>query len=137
MYVKNQVSLQSQRGISLTGLIVALGLIAVVAMLAMKVVPKVLEYHSAKNAIVVAKNVPGTNRDRMIAFAKAADINGIESITSRDLIFTKVGADPHVSFDYEVKVELFKNVALLMRFAATTDPSGEIPPKTNVAVKDE
>lgn len=137
MYVKNQVSLHAQRGISLTGLIVALGLIAAIAMLAMKVVPKILEFNSAKNAIVVAKNVQGTNRDRMIAFAKAADINGIESISPKDLIFTKVNAETHVSFDYEVKVELFKDVALLMHFASTTDPSGVIPPKKTAEFKDE
>jgi len=137
MYVKNQVSLQSQRGISLTGLIVALGLILAIAMLAMKVVPKVLEFNSAKNAIKVAKDVPGTNRDRMVAFAKAADINGIESVTPKDLIFTKVNAETHIAFDYEVKVDLFKNVALLMHFAATTDPSGVIPPKKSVEFKDE
>jgi hypothetical protein len=137
MYVKKQLSLQAQRGISLTGLILSLGVIALIAMLAMKVVPKVLEYHAAKNAIVVAKNVQGTNRDRQMAFVKAADINNITSLDNKDLIFTKVGADTHVAFDYEVRVDLFKGVALLLHFTATTDPSGVIPPKKSADFKDQ
>lgn len=132
MHGNNKISLQAQRGISVTGLIVVLALIGMVAMLAMKVFPYVMEYQSAKGAIVTAKNTQGTAMNKRMTFQRAIDTNDITSVTNKDLIIYKVNSDDHVAFDYEVRVELFKDVALLLHFAATTDPSGVIPPKKAV-----
>jgi hypothetical protein len=124
MYRNRPVSLSSQRGLSITGLIVGLAVLAAFAMLGMKVLPPVLEYKSAKEALVVAKEATGRPQT---AFQKAIDINDIKSLTSKDLIVYKANGVTELAFDYEVRVDLFKDVALLLHFAATTDPSGVIP----------
>jgi len=123
------ISLKAQRGVSLSGLIVVLGLIVGVAMLALKVVPFVLEYHAAKSAIATAKASGGTPAEMRSAFLKTSEVNDIDSVRADDLIITKVGENAEVAFDYDVKIALFTNVHLGVRFAATTDSSGVIPEK--------
>jgi hypothetical protein len=129
MYGSKSVSLSAQRGVSVTGLIVVLAIIGMVAMLALKVFPFILEYQAAKAAIVTAKTTDGGVLQQRMAFNRAADMNSISTITHKDLIFYKVNGQNEVAFDYEAKAELFTNVSLVIRFAHTTDPSGVIPPK--------
>ena len=129
----SQLSLKTQRGISLTGLIVVFGIIIMFAILALKVIPRLLEYKACKDAIVAAKATKGTPKEIRNAFDRYADINTISSISGQDLIITKVNNESEVAFDYESKVPLFSNVTLLIHFAATTDASGVIPDKAEVA----
>ncbi|SHG60599.1 DUF4845 domain-containing protein [Massilia sp. CF038] len=131
MYSTKPVSLQSQRGITITGLVVSLGLILFVGLFAMKVFPYVLEYRAAKNAIQSVKHSDGTPQVQRYAFDKTADINGIKSISGSDIIIYKVNGQTEAAFDYETKIDLFTNVYLGVRWMATTDPSGKMPaPKT-------
>lgn len=127
MYGSKQLSLKKQRGISLTSLILSLGVILMVGMFAMKVFPYVLEYRAAKNAIQSVKNTTGSVAQQKYGFDKSADINGISSISSRDVYVYKVNGQTEVAFDYETKIPLFTNVALLVRWKATTDPTGTMP----------
>lgn len=123
----SKLSLQLQRGVSLSGLIVLLAIIAVVAIFAMKVVPTYTEYLSAKDGIAAAKATNGSVNEAKSAFYKHADINGINSLTGEDLMIEKVNGQTEVSFDYDKIVPLFKNVHLVIRYAATTKPDGQIP----------
>lgn len=123
------VNLHSQRGVSLSGLIVGLAVIFALALLGMKVFPTVLEYRSAKDGIASAKRQGGTPADMRAAFNKAADINMITSIDGKDLIVTKVNGETELAFDYENRMTLFKDVYLVIHYAATTDKSGIIPEK--------
>lgn len=129
MHGSKQVNLHAQRGVSLSGLIVVLGVVAAVAMLGMKVFPSILEYKAAKDAIAAAKNTNGSVQDIHLAFNKNADINAITTIAGRDLIISRDSGETEVSFDYEKKIPLFTNVHLVIRYAATTDKSGVIPEK--------
>lgn len=135
MYRSNHRSLSAQRGVSLSGLIVVLALIIVVAMLGMKVFPSVLQYRSAKDGIASAKRQGGTPAEMRTAFDKHADVNSITSVSAHDLIVTKVNNETELSFDYEQRIDLFKDVYLGIRYAATTDKSGVIPEKPETPVK--
>jgi hypothetical protein len=135
MYGSNYRNLPAQRGVSLSGLIVGLGLIIAVSMLGMKVFPTFLEYRSAKDGIASAKRQGGTPAEMREAFNKHADINTISALDGKDLIITKVNEDIEVSFDYEQKIELFTNVALVIHYAGTTDKSGVIPEKPETPVQ--
>lgn len=135
MYGSQQISLKAQRGVSLTGLIVVMGIIIAVAMVGMKVLPGVLEYKSIKDAIVVAKGTKGTPADIRLSFNKAADINNIKTITGQDLIIEKVNGETEVAFDYDDHIELFKNVSLIVHYAGTTDKSGIVPERSATPVK--
>lgn len=135
MHGSKQVVLQRQHGVSLSGLIFVLGIALVLAMLALKVVPTVIEYKAAKDAIVAAKKTDGTVAAIRLAFDKNADINDIDSVTGKDLIITKVGNDTEVAFAYRKEIPLFTNVFLAIDYAATTDPSGVTPEKPEPAPK--
>jgi hypothetical protein len=130
-----QVSLKAQRGISLTGLIVVMAIIIAVAMLALKVIPGMLEYNSIKDAIAAAKANGGTPADMRLSFDKHADINAVTTIDGKGLIIGKVNGETEIAFDYEQKIPLFKNVTLLIHYAGTTDKSGIIPEKPETPIK--
>jgi hypothetical protein len=131
----NKVNLQSQRGVSLSGLIVGLGVIFALAVLGMRVFPSIMEYRSAKEGIASAKRQGGTPNEMRQAFNKAADINMITAIGGQDLIVTKNNGETQLSFDYESKVTLFTDVYLGIHFAATTDPTGVVPEKPEAPVQ--
>jgi len=116
--------LKSQRGISLIGLILSLGILVLIAMLAMKVVPTAIEYFSIKKAIVLAKNSGTTVREIQIAFDKQAEVGYITSITSKDLVIARNGDDVDVSFSYQKKIPLFGPATLLLEYEGTTAKSG-------------
>jgi hypothetical protein len=130
----NNVSLKAQRGVTLVGLIVVIGLLIFLGMFAMKVGPYFMEYLNAKNAIEVVKKTEGTAQQQRYAFTKNADISNISSISGQDLILYKVNGQTEVAFDYEARIQLLSNAALLIRFSATTDKSGVIPPKPEVTI---
>lgn len=123
----SKLSLHAQRGVSLSGLLVLLAVLVIVAIFAMKVVPTYTEYLSAKDAIFAAKATNGSPSEMKGAFVRAADINNIRAIKSSDLVIEKVDGQSEVSFDYDAVVPLFTNVKLVIRYAATTAPDGVIP----------
>ena len=130
-----QAGMGREAGVSLSGLIVVLVVLGTLALVAMKVFPAWAEYRSIKNAIVQAKAAGGGTREMQQAFERNAEINNITAINSRDLMITRDSGEPQVSFAYEKRIPLAGNVSLLLDFAGTTDPSGEVPAKANVAAK--
>jgi len=135
MHGSNKLVLQTQRGVSLSGLIFVLALAMVIAMLGLKVAPSVLEFNAAKDAIASAKKLDGTVQAIRASFDKNADINSIEAISGKDLVVSKANNETHISFAYRKEIKLFTNVSLAINYAATTDPSGELPEKTETASK--
>ena len=129
MHGTKQASKQAQRGVSLSGLIVVLIVIAAIAMLGIKVFPTFIEYRAVKSAIASAKTSSGqgTIREIQNAFDKSADINSIDSITGKDLIITKDTGDTQIAFDYDKQIPLFTDVTLMIHYSGTTDKSGKIP----------
>lgn len=118
---------QSQRGVSLTGLIFVLAVLGVIGVFAMKVFPTYLEYKSSKEAIMAAKAGNGTPMEMRQTFDKYADINRIEAISGKDLVISKESGETEISFSYQQKIPMFANVSLLIDYAATTAPGGVVP----------
>lgn len=119
-----QYKLSKQTGISLTGLILVLAVIGVVAVFALKLLPTYFEYSAAKEAIVRAKEAGGTPREIQVAFDKNAGINNVTALKGSDLTITRDDGEVQVSFAYEKRVPLVGNVSLVIDYAGTTDPSG-------------
>jgi type II secretory pathway pseudopilin PulG len=124
-----------EAGVSLSGLIVVLAVLGAVALVAMKVFPAWAEYRSIKNAIVAAKAAGNGTREIQQAFERNAEINNITAISSKDLVINRDNGQAEVGFAYEKRILLAGNVSLLIDFAGTTDPSGELPAKADVAAK--
>lgn len=112
--------LQRQQGISLIGLILSLGVIVLVAMLAMKVVPTVIEFMSIKKAALAAKNAGSTVREIQSSFDKQAAAGYFDAISGKDLSIVKSGDDIEVSFAYQKKIPLFGPASLLLEYTGTT-----------------
>jgi Tfp pilus assembly protein FimT len=111
-----------QQGVSMTGLIVGLIILAVLALFGMRVLPAYMEFRTAKNAIeAVARERQGASvNDVRKAFDARAQIDDINSVKSQDLEITKDGPEIVISFAYRKEVHLFRNVGLYFDFAATS-----------------
>ena len=111
-----------QRGVTVTGLIVWLFLLIVVALLGMKLVPAYMEYGTAKNAIdaIARERNATTPSDVRRAFESRAAIDDITAIKASDLDITKQGNDMVIGFAYRKEVPLFANVGVYVDFAANT-----------------
>jgi hypothetical protein len=124
-----------EAGVSLSGLIVVLVVLGAVALVAIRVFPSWAEYRSIKHAIAAAKATGGSNRDMQQAFSRNAEINNITVIGSKDLVITRDNGQAEISFAYEKRIPLAGNVSLLIDYAGTTDPSGEVAASADTAAK--
>ena len=124
---KKQVFVGAEKGMSLTGLIAVLAVVCVMALFAIKLVPAYLEYNTIKDAIVKAKEAGGTPREMMAAYDRNAGINNVEALRGRDLVISRDGGEPEISFAYEKRVPLMGNVSFVIDFAGSTDPAAAAP----------
>ena len=109
-----------QRGVSLTGLIFVLAILAVIAVFGAKVVPSAIEFNSIKGAIVSAKAAGTTPKEVRTAFDKQAEVGYIESVRGKDLEIVKNGDEMDVSFAYQKKIPIVGPASLLLDYTGTT-----------------
>lgn len=120
-----------ERGISLIGTILMLIILAMIGVIALKVVPTVTEYMTIKKAIVVAKT-SGSVAEIRRSFDKQADVGYVDSITSKDLDIEKTGDGFEVSFAYEKKIPLVGPVSLAIDYEGSTAPASLGPKRKPV-----
>ncbi|MBL8278888.1 MAG: DUF4845 domain-containing protein [Pelomonas sp.] len=108
-----------QRGLTLIGLLFWGGIVAVTAVVGMKVFPTVLEYYTVQRVVdrIAASNpptVPAVRQD----FDKAIQVEySIQSIKSGDLVVTKDGNDKVViEFAWDKEIDLFGPVYLMIKY---------------------
>ena len=129
MRERKELGLDRQRGISLTGLVLVLMVLGLFAVLAIKVVPSFLEYRSVRDGIVRAKAAGGSTVEMQQAFDKFAEINDVDAVRGRDLVISRDGASPEISFAYEKRIPLMEKVTLVIDYEGTTDASGAVAAK--------
>ncbi|HEV6966484.1 DUF4845 domain-containing protein [Roseateles sp.] len=108
-----------QRGLTLIGLLFWGGVIAVLAVVAMKVFPTVLEYYTVQRVVDrIAASNPATVPQVRQEFDKATQVEySIQSVKSSDLVVTKDGNDKVViEFAWDKEVDLFGPVYLLIKY---------------------
>lgn len=112
-----------ESGLSLSGFLFVIVIVALLAVVGMKVVPTVMEYSAIKNAIVSAKNSGNSVREIQLAFDRQRAAGYIDSVSGGDLEITK-GADGfEVSVAYQKQIGLVGPVSLLIDYAASTSDS--------------
>ena len=127
-----------QDGVSLTGLILVLAVLGVVAVLALKILPTYTEYRAVKNAIVSAKAAGGNSPPEIRkAFDANATVAYITAISGRDLTIEREADGVQVSFAYEKKIPLVGPASLLLEYQGTTAASGAPAAATTSANKPE
>lgn len=114
--------MKNQRGVALSGLIFWGIVLAMVAVLGMKVVPTYIEYYkilkSSKGAVYQA-GPEATVADVRKSFDKFAEIDMIE-FKGKDLDVFKENGKIVVGFAYEKRIPLFWNVSLLIDYQGST-----------------
>lgn len=109
-----------QNGLSLVGFIFVIVIVALIAVLGMKVVPTAVEYMAIKKAISNAKASGSTALEIQNAFEKARGPAYIDSVTGKDLEITKTAEGYDVSVAYQKKIELIGPASLVLDYVATT-----------------
>ena len=113
-----------QSGVTLSGLLFSAVIVAMLALLGMKVVPEVIEYYQIVKAVKKIKGDPAAQESVAQVrrnFENQATIDNITAIGPQDLDITKDGGQLVVSFAYERRVHLFGNVSLLLEFQGSTE----------------
>ncbi len=124
--MKKQMGKKSrQQGISLMGLIFGLAILAVLAVLGMKIVPTVTEYMAVNKAIVKAKEEGSTPAAIRISFDKQADVAYISSISGKELDVYNGPNGLEVSFKYDKVIPLVGPASLLIEYEGGTEKKGK------------
>ncbi|RZJ10271.1 MAG: DUF4845 domain-containing protein [Rubrivivax sp.] len=119
---RNRRSLSSpshERGLSLIGLLFWGAMVALVAVIGMKVFPTVLEYYTVQRVVDrVAAGNPSTVPQVRQEFERARQIEySIQSITGSDLVISKDANDRVViEFSWDKEVDLFGPVYLMIKY---------------------
>lgn len=116
--------MKKQRGMALSGLLFWGVIVALVAMLAIKVAPSAIEYYKIlKDAKATASTVPSdaTVAQVRAAFAKYAEVDHLSDVSPADLEVSKDGGRIVISFAYEKRIPLVANVALVINYQGSSD----------------
>jgi Tfp pilus assembly major pilin PilA len=109
-----------QQGLSLVGFIFVIAIVALIAVLGMKVVPTVVEYMGVRKAITAAKNAGSTPAEIRASFDKQANTGYIESVSGKDLQIAKTDDGFDVGVAYEKRIALVGPVSLVIDYVAGT-----------------
>ncbi|QNA89516.1 DUF4845 domain-containing protein [Massilia sp. Dwa41.01b] len=129
MQQPKQVLFSRQRGISLTGLILVLAVLSAFAVVAIKIIPSYIEFRAVRDGIVRAKAAGGTVRDMQKTFDKYAEVNNVEAVRGQDVVITRDGDTPELSFAYEKRIPFTDRISIVIDYDGTTDPSGVVAAK--------
>ena len=107
------------RGLSLIGLLLWAIVVAMVALVVVRVVPTINEYSTIMRAVKkIAQDQPTTVAEARKAFDRQKDIEySISSISGADLVVTKENEKVVIRFAYDKEVPLFEPVYLLIKYS--------------------
>jgi hypothetical protein len=110
-----------QKGISFITVLFIVGVLAALGVMVMQAFPSFLEYQAALKAINKAKDAGSVPEIRK-AFDRAGEIDGISSISGKDLEITKNGDQVQVSFAYDKQFHMFGPAYLLLKYQGSSHP---------------
>jgi hypothetical protein len=114
-----------QRGLTLTGLMLAGLVVVFVAMLAMKVIPEVVEFWKIQSNIKAVAQDPAlrsaATTDVRKAFDRRAIVDHTSAIKSQDLNIVRNGNTLVISFGYRREIPLFGPVSLAIDFEGSSE----------------
>lgn len=113
----------SQRGITLLGFIIVLGVVGLFAYVGMKLFPMYSEYYSVRSALKGLANEPGiANTDpRRIQemFFRRLKIDYSSSVKPEHVKIKRVGGGWQMDVKYEVRNQMIGNLDVVGRFEST------------------
>lgn len=117
-----QRSSQTQRGITLIGLLFWAVLVGFIALIAVRVLPTLNEYSTILRAVKkIANEGPSTVPEIRAAFDKQKEIEySIASISGKDLEITKENDKVVIRFAYNKELELMEPVFLMIKYQGSS-----------------
>ena len=114
-----RIAAARQRGITLLGLLFWGVLVAMVALVVIRVLPTINEFTTIQRAVKkIAQDQPVTVAEARKAFDRQKDIEySISSIGGQDLQITKENDKIVIRFAYDKEVPLFEPVFLLIKYS--------------------
>ena len=115
----SSLSYRRQRGLSLMGLLFWGVVVAVTAVVGMKVFPTVLEYYTVQRVVDrIAAGNPSTVPQVRQEFDRVRAVEySIQSVSSSDLVVSKDGNDKVViEFAWDKEIDLFGPVYLVIKY---------------------
>lgn len=111
---------KTQRGMTLIGWVLVLGLIGYFVLMAMRLVPGYLEYMTVSKTIESLKSENGITSmpvpEIRKLIQKRFDVNDVTSITPKDVQITRKQGRLVIGTDYEVRKPMFGNIDIVTRF---------------------
>jgi len=109
-----------QRGVSMSGFLVAVVILIFVAIAGMKIVPSYVEDKTIKSKLEEVAHDPELKNapvhEIRAAFSKRVAISNIANVKAEDIEVTKDDGGITLSASYSVKIPLVANVSLLLEF---------------------
>ncbi|MFB4204660.1 DUF4845 domain-containing protein [Arhodomonas sp. KWT2] len=119
-----QGRIHTQRGVTITQLLLGLVAAGLLALIAMRLVPVYLEAHSVGTileGISGQKQFTGNNqKDIRETFSRRLIINDINNIKAKDLQFEEVRGGIEASVEYEVRRPFIANLDFVAHFKKST-----------------
>jgi hypothetical protein len=119
---------KNQKGVSLSGLMLWGFVLAMVALVVIKIAPTAIEYYKIQKdikAVAAAAAPSATVPELRAAYSKFAEIDHISDVRPEDLDITKEGNQIVLSFAYDKRIPLFGPVSLLIEYQASTTGRGK------------
>ena len=114
---------RTQRGMTLIGFIIVLGMVGLFAYVAMKLVPMYSEYYAVKQALKGLQQEPGiANRDPakiQDLFFRRLYISYAENVKPNNVKIERVDGGWNMSVDYEVRKPLMGNLDVVGKFSTS------------------
>ena len=116
-----KTNIERQRGASMLGIFLICMMIVLIAVAALKIIPAYMEYGTIKKAAFASKDGAKSVVEVQKAFDRRAQVDDISALSGKDLEITKEGNNIIVSFKYDKKIPLFKNLSVLLEFAGSSN----------------
>jgi hypothetical protein len=111
---------KTQRGMTLIGWLLVLGLIGYFVLMVMRLAPGYLEYMNVSKTIESLKSEDGIANmpvpEIRALIQKRFNVNDVISITKKDVQITRKQGRLAIGVDYEVRKPMFGNIDIVTRF---------------------
>ena len=122
---------RTQRGITLIGFVIVLGLVGFFAYIAMKLVPMYSEFYAVKQAIKGLQQEPGiANRDPakiQDLFFRRLYISYAENVKPANVKIERISGGWNMSVEYEVRKPLIYNLDVVGKFSTSEELTNRGP----------
>ena len=113
----------TQRGLSLLGTVVGLGVLGFLGVMAAKLLPSYVEYYNVRKILAAMEqtgDVKGSVKEIRAAFDRRAVIDDVQSIKAEELEMSKEGGETVVTASWSKKIYMVGNLSACLDFSATT-----------------